>query len=233
MFNQLIESKPRKQKMAGGTLFSLVFHGALIVAAVVFTANAGIADDKTKAEKIQFVEMKKEPPKPKPKEPPPPPKEVVMKAPPPKGFQVLRAPVEIPIKIPEIDLTKKVTDEADFSGKGVKGGVAKGVEGGTLWRRVAGDGSGKHPTPADTVTVHYTGTFVEGGVFDTSEGGEPATFPLGRLIPAWTKAIPQMGVGDTIEIAAPASEAYGTKGKGPIPGGATLLFTVRLLKIGG
>ena len=107
------------------------------------------------------------------------------------------------------------------------------VEGGTLWRRVAGDGSGKHPTPADTVTVHYTGTFVEGGVFDTSEGGEPATFPLGRLIPAWTKAIPQMGVGDTIEIAAPASEAYGTKGKGPIPGGATLLFTVRLLKIGG
>jgi FKBP-type peptidyl-prolyl cis-trans isomerase len=107
------------------------------------------------------------------------------------------------------------------------------VEGGTLWRRVAGDGSGPHPTAADTVTVHYTGTFVEGGVFDTSEGGEPVTFPLGRLIPAWTKAIPQMGVGDTIEIAAPASEAYGAKGKGPIPGGATLLFTVRLIKIGG
>jgi len=131
MFNQLIESKPQKQKMAGGTLFSVVFHGALIVLAVVITANAGIADDKTKQEKIQFVEMKKEPPKPKPKEPPPPPKEVVMKAPPPKGFQVLRAPVEIPIKIPEIDLSKKVTDEADFSGKGVAGGIAKGVVGGT------------------------------------------------------------------------------------------------------
>ena len=56
--------------------------------------------------------------------------EIVVKAPPPKGFQVLRAPVEIPIKIPDIDLSKKVTDEADFSGKGVKGGVAKGVEGG-------------------------------------------------------------------------------------------------------
>src|SRR5512141_1819057 len=132
MFNQLIESKPHKQKMAGGTMFSLVFHGALIATAVVLTARAGIADDKTKAEKIQFVEMKKEPPKPKPKEPPPPPpKDVVVKAPPPKGFQVLRAPVEIPIKIPDIDLSKKVTDEADFSGKGVKGGVAKGVEGGT------------------------------------------------------------------------------------------------------
>ena len=87
--------------MAGGTLFSIIFHGTLLVAAIVVTANAGIADDKSKTEKIQFVEMKKEPPKPKPKEePPPPPKDVVMKAPPPKGFQVLRAPVDIPIKIP-------------------------------------------------------------------------------------------------------------------------------------
>ncbi len=132
MFNQLIESRPKKQKMAGGTLFSLIFHGTLGVAAVIATASAGIADDKSKAEKIQFVEMKKEPPKPKEKEPPPPPpKDVVMKAPPPKGFQVLRAPVDIPITIPDIDLSKKVTDEADFSGKGVKGGIAKGVEGGT------------------------------------------------------------------------------------------------------
>ena len=112
-------------------------------------------------------------------------------------------------------------------------GEWQSLEGGLLWRRVAGDGSGAHPKPTDVVTVHYTGTFVDGGVFDTSEGGDPVTFPLARLIPAWTKTIPQMGVGDTIEIAAPASEAYGTKGKGPIPGGATLLFTVRLLKIGG
>lgn len=130
MFNKLIESQPHRQKMTGGTLFSIVFHGALVTAAVVATARAGIADDKTKQEKIQFVEMKKEPP-PKPKEPPPPPPKEVFKAPPPKGFQVLRAPVEIPIKIPDIDLTKKVTDEADFSGKGVKGGIAAGVVGGT------------------------------------------------------------------------------------------------------
>ena len=53
MFNQLIESRPHKQKMAGGTIFSVVFHGALITAAVVVTAKSGIADDKTKAEKIQ------------------------------------------------------------------------------------------------------------------------------------------------------------------------------------
>jgi protein TonB len=133
MFNQLLESKPHHQKMAGGTLFSVGLHTALIAAAVVVTAKAGIADDKTKQEKIQFVEMKKEPP-PKPKEPPPPPPKEVLKAPPPKGFQVLRAPVEIPIKIPEIDLSKKVTNEEDFSGKGVKGGIAQGVAGGTPQR---------------------------------------------------------------------------------------------------
>lgn len=106
------------------------------------------------------------------------------------------------------------------------------MDGGLLWRRTAGDGSGARPLAQDIVTVHYTGTFTDGTQFDSSEGGEPATFPLGRLIPAWQMAIPQMGVGDTIEIAAPAPLAYGMKGKGPIPGGATLLFTVKLIDIG-
>jgi protein TonB len=131
MFNQLLESKPKKQRSIGGYSFSFVFHAVLIGAAVVATAKAGIADDKTKQEKIQFVEMKKEPPKPKEPPPPPPPPKEVLKAPPPKGFQVLRAPIEIPIKIPDIDLSKKVTNEEDFSGKGVKGGTANGVVGGT------------------------------------------------------------------------------------------------------
>jgi periplasmic protein TonB len=129
MFNQLLESKAKKQKMAGGTMFSIVLHTVLIGGAVYATARAGVKDEKAKAEKIQFVEMKKEPPKVEPKEPPP--KEVIVKPPPPKGFQVLRAPVKIDIKIPEIDLSKAVTNEADFSGKGVKGGTGSGVVGGT------------------------------------------------------------------------------------------------------
>jgi protein TonB len=129
MFNQLLESKPKKERMAGGTVFSIVLHTVLIGGAVYATARAGVKDEKAKAEKIQFVEMKKEPPKVEPKEPPP--KEVIVKPPPPKGFQVLRAPVKIDIKIPEIDLSKAVTNEADFSGKGVKGGSGSGVVGGT------------------------------------------------------------------------------------------------------
>src|SRR5213593_3919192 len=125
MFNQLLESRAHKQKMAGGTMFSIVLHTVLIGGAVYATARAGVKDEKAKAEKIQFVEMKKEPPK------EPPPKEVVVKPPPPKGFQVLRAPVKIDIKIPEIDLSKAVTNESDFTGKGVKGGTGSGVVGGT------------------------------------------------------------------------------------------------------
>lgn len=107
------------------------------------------------------------------------------------------------------------------------------LPGGLKWRRIAGDGSGAHPTVDDVVTVHYAGTFTDGTTFDSSfDRGEPATFPLGRLIKAWQLAIPEMGVGDTIEIAAPAMLAYGPVGKGPIPGGATLLFKVQLLGIG-
>jgi periplasmic protein TonB len=129
MFNQLIESKAQKQKMAGGTVFSIVLHTVLIAGAVYATARAGVKDEKSKAEKIQFVEMKKEPPKVPDK--PPPPKEVIVKPPPPKGFQVLRAPLKIDIKIPEIDLSKAITNESDFSGKGVKGGTGSGIVGGT------------------------------------------------------------------------------------------------------
>jgi protein TonB len=129
MFNQLLESKAKRQKMAGGTMFSVVLHTVLIAAAVYATARAGVKDEKSKAEKIQFVEVKKEPPKVPDKAPPP--KEVVVKPPPPKGFQVLRAPLRIDIRIPEIDLSKAITNESDFSGKGVKGGTGSGVVGGT------------------------------------------------------------------------------------------------------
>ena len=106
------------------------------------------------------------------------------------------------------------------------------MEGGLRWRYVSYAGSQERPSVADRVTVHYAGTLIDGETFDSSyERGEPVAFPLGRLIKAWQMAIPQMGVGDTIEIAAPADLAYGPKGKGPIPGGATLLFTVQLIAI--
>lgn len=107
------------------------------------------------------------------------------------------------------------------------------LPGGVLWRRIAGDGSGARPTVQDTVTLHYAGTLVDGTEFDSSYGGRPATFPLRSLIRAWQLAVPQMTVGDTIEIAVPADLGYGPRGSGPIPGGATLLFKIELLGIAG
>jgi protein TonB len=131
MFNNLIESKPKKQRTTGGLIISGVLHALLGTAAVYGTLQAKEQLEKPKAEKVEFVEMKKKEEPPPPKEVPPPPKDVVMAPPPPKGFQVLTAPVKVPDVLPDIDLSKKVTDEADFSGKGVAGGVAKGVVGGT------------------------------------------------------------------------------------------------------
>ncbi|GAB1341051.1 TonB family protein [Gemmatimonas sp.] len=129
MFNNLIESQAKKQKRAGGSLMSLVVHTAVVAALIVVTKGAGAALEEEKVEKVDFVEVKKDEPKPPEPEKPPPPPDAVAAPPPPKGFQVLSAPIEIPNVIPEIDLSKKVTDEADFSGKGVAGGIAKGVEG--------------------------------------------------------------------------------------------------------
>lgn len=130
MFNNLIESQAKKQKRAGGSLMSLIVHTAVVAALIVVTKGAGAALEEEKVEKVDFVEVKKDEPKPPEPEKPPPPPDAVAAPPPPKGFQVLSAPIEIPNVIPEIDLSKKVTDEADFSGKGVAGGIAKGVEGG-------------------------------------------------------------------------------------------------------
>jgi protein TonB len=131
MFNNLIESKPKKQRTTGGLVFSGVLHAILGTAAVYGTLQAKEQLEKPKAEKVEFVEMKKKEEPPPPKEVPPPPKDVVMAPPPPKGFQVLAAPVKVPDVLPDIDLNKSVTDEADFSGKGVAGGTSKGVVGGT------------------------------------------------------------------------------------------------------
>ena len=106
------------------------------------------------------------------------------------------------------------------------------LENGIKFRRIEGDGTGPAPTVQDEITIHYTGSFVDGEVFDSSvQRGEAATFPLSGLIRGWQVAIPYMGVGDTAEIAIPATSAYGLQGRGPIPGGATLLFTIELLGI--
>src|SRR5437588_8111136 len=112
MFDQLIESKAKPQKSFFSLANSVILHAVVISGAVYGTLHASEKMEKPKAEKVDFVKVKKdEPPPPKTEEPPPP----IMKAPPPKGFQVLQAPIKIPDVIPQIDLSKKATDDADFT----------------------------------------------------------------------------------------------------------------------
>lgn len=103
---------------------------------------------------------------------------------------------------------------------------------GLRYRKVSGEGTGPRPSPTDTVTIHYVGTFIDGTEFDSSVSrGEPATFPLPRLIRGWQEGVPLMSVGDRYEFAIPFHLAYGPAGRGPIPGGATLRFTIDLIAI--
>lgn len=95
------------------------------------------------------------------------------------------------------------------------------------------EGSGAQPKATDTVEVHYHGTFEDGKVFDSSvERGQPARFPLNRVIPCWTEGLQLMKVGSKARLTCPAKIAYGERGiPGRIPGGATLIFEVELLGI--
>jgi FKBP-type peptidyl-prolyl cis-trans isomerase FkpA len=93
-------------------------------------------------------------------------------------------------------------------------------------------GTGDQPTALDSVKVDYTGTFIDGTEFDSSiTRGEPMTFPLGRVIPCWTEALQKMKVGGKARIVCPSDIAYGDRGRGPIPGGSTLVFDVELLEV--
>ena len=96
-------------------------------------------------------------------------------------------------------------------------------------------GSGDSPKASDTVTVNYRGTLEDGTEFDSSyKRNEPAQFPLSQVIPCWTEGVQKMKVGGKAELVCPASIAYRDRGSPPvIPGGATLIFEVELLKIGG
>jgi FKBP-type peptidyl-prolyl cis-trans isomerase FkpA len=98
------------------------------------------------------------------------------------------------------------------------------------------DGTGASPTAADSVKVHYRGTLTDGTEFDSSiKRGQPAEFPLGRVIKCWTEGVQRMRVGGKAKLTCPAAIAYGERGTpgGPIPPNATLTFEVELLGIGG
>jgi FKBP-type peptidyl-prolyl cis-trans isomerase len=94
------------------------------------------------------------------------------------------------------------------------------------------EGTGATPKDTDKVKVNYTGTLVNGTVFDSSAGRGPAEFPLNQVVKCWTEALQQMKVGGKAKVVCPSDIAYGERGSPPvIPGNAVLTFEVELLDI--
>lgn len=116
--------------------------------------------------------------------------------------------------------------------KAAKGKGAEKLSSGLIYQQIKA-GTGAKPKATDIVKVHYTGTFIDGKVFDSSvQRGQPVEFPLGQVIPCWTEGVGKMKVGGKAKLICPSDIAYGDQGRPPvISGGATLIFEVELLEV--
>jgi protein TonB len=128
MFENLIESKPKKVRTWKQQAVSVVLH--LVIGYAAITATKGAAEELTKVLQDTTMMFLKAPEPPPPPPEAPPPEAVVTANPPPLGFQTVMPPTEIPKDIPPVNLNERF-NAADFTGKGVEGGIAAGVAGGT------------------------------------------------------------------------------------------------------
>ncbi|MGH6888594.1 MAG: FKBP-type peptidyl-prolyl cis-trans isomerase [Rhizomicrobium sp.] len=101
-----------------------------------------------------------------------------------------------------------------------------------LQYKIIQNGYGKQPGPFDSVDVYYTGTLINGKVFDKTEQGLPASFVVDKLIPGWAEALEIMREGDHWQLVIPANLAYGPRGMGGvIPPNQTLVFDLELVNV--
>lgn len=124
---------------------------------------------------------------------------------------------------------KKSGEEFLAKNKAVEG-VTETASG--LQYEVITEGNGPRPAFTDKVKVHYTGTLLDGTVFDSSvERGEPAVFGVGQVIKGWTEALQLMPVGSKWKLYIPYNIAYGTRDMGEIKPYSMLTFEVELIEI--
>ncbi len=127
--------------------------------------------------------------------------------------------------------SNKKAGAAFLAENGKKDGVTTTASG--LQYKVITAGTGAKPTDADSITVKYRGTLIDGMEFD-SNNGQPATFQVGGVIPGFREALKLMPVGSKYQIFIPADQAYAERGAGDVIGpNATLIFEVELVAIQG
>lgn len=102
-----------------------------------------------------------------------------------------------------------------------------------LQYKIIKEGTGRTPGPQDEVKTHYTGTLIDGSEFDSSfKRGEPARFPVHRVIPGWTEALQLMKEGAKWRLWVPPDLAYGPRQTGPnIPPNSALIFDIELIEV--
>jgi FKBP-type peptidyl-prolyl cis-trans isomerase FklB len=102
-----------------------------------------------------------------------------------------------------------------------------------LQYKVIKNGTGLMPKETDKVSVHYTGKLINGTVFESTEGKEPASFPVNGVIKGWVEALQLMPVGSKWTLYIPSELAYGANPRpgGPIEPNMALVFDIELLSI--
>jgi FKBP-type peptidyl-prolyl cis-trans isomerase len=129
--------------------------------------------------------------------------------------------------------SNKKQGDAFLAANKAKEGVVTLASG--LQYKIVTPGTGPKPAATDTVVCNYRGTLIDGTEFDSSyKRGQPATFPVGQVIPGWTEALQLMPVGSKWQLFIPAELAYGERSPSPVIGvNSTLIFDIELLSIQG
>jgi FKBP-type peptidyl-prolyl cis-trans isomerase FklB len=97
--------------------------------------------------------------------------------------------------------------------------------------KILQNGFGKRPGLTDTVKVYYTGTLINGTLFDGTSPGLPASFQVNSVIPGWIEALSIMREGDHWQLVIPPNLGYGDRGQGNgiIPPNQDLIFDMTLI----
>ncbi|MCP4452822.1 MAG: FKBP-type peptidyl-prolyl cis-trans isomerase [Planctomycetes bacterium] len=131
----------------------------------------------------------------------------------------------------KVDAVKNKQIGADFLAENAKKEGIKTTASG-LQYLIIEQGKGKKPGPADSVKVHYKGTFIDGKEFDSSyKRNEPAVFPLNGVIKGWTEGLQLLNEGGKATLFVPGDLAYGDNGRPGIPPASMLIFEVELLEV--